>query len=246
MPTGPSTILDKPPAGFPIEHEWSKALAEKFYAWEEQNLRLLEAILKIDFKARMGLGTALAEWLVWRFEGQADLELAHQAIEACWAAVVHPAYCKPLGFEPKTVPTLSKVAAVDGPLRIGLSILRETRGRYAKGKPDLASSVGKLALLDQHVIPAQKEFEAWLKAILARTAKALPAGPIPDSEVFDPTAGTPVAREFFFDPEFKPKESNRKALQAFLAKLDPKKNPFLRTPAEMKKEGFTGTPYELA
>lgn len=250
---GPETIVKAPPGGFPVEHAWSKALAEEFYLEEETNVRLIEAVQKTSYKAQMAIGTALAEWLLWRFEDMADLTLGRHAVEACWATVIDLHYAKPLGFEPKNVPKLSSLADVDGPLRIGLSVLREMRGRYLKGKPSLAASVMKLALLDQHVIPARKEFEAWLTSTLERTAKAMPGGPPPaaadadEDPAYDPRAGTPIAREFFFDPEWKlTKEANQAALSAFLASLDPATNPFLRTPEELRAEGFTGEPYRLS
>lgn len=249
---GPESFASAPTGGFPVEHVWNDKLAEKFEFGEEENVRLIEAVQKSSYKGQLAMGVALAEWLLWRFEGAADLATARQAVDACWAAVIHPAYAKPLGFEPDNIPRLSQIREVDGPLRIGLSVLRETRGRYAKGKPQLAASVMKLALLDQHVIPAKKEFEAWLTSMLERTAKALPGGPPPESEdedadpAYNPGAGTPITREFFFDPEFKlTRDSNRAALSAFLASLDPKSNPFLRTPEELRQEGFTGEPYQL-
>lgn len=247
MPTGPEVFVKSTDgAAGPIKHKWSSALADKFHEGKDENVRLFDAMNAMSYKARMALATAVAEWILWRFEGLAEFEAGHQAVEACWAAVIHPAYCKPLGFTPKEEPVFSKVPEIDGPLKIGLSQLRETRGRYAKGNAYLAASIVRLALLAQHVIPAKAEFEAWLKSTLQRATKAFPAPKsVPETE--DPTAGTPVARDFFFEPDFKlTKESNRKALEAFLERLDPKKNPFLRTPAEMKKEGFTGTPYEFS
>lgn len=243
---GPETIVKAPAGGFPVAHEWNPALAEKFYLWEEEDIRLIELIQRIGYKGQMALGVALVEWLLWRFEGMADLTLGHRAVEASWATVIHVAYSKPLGFEPKNVPPLSPLPEVDGPLRIGLSVLREMRGRYLKGKPQLAASVMKLALLDRHVIPARAEFERWLSATLERVAKAMPAGPEPESGTYDPAAGTPVTREFFFDPSFDlKKETNRAALSSFLAALEPGSHPFLRTPEELQKEGFTGEPYRF-
>jgi hypothetical protein len=57
--------------------------------------------------------------------------------------------------------------------------------------------------------------------------------------------GPAVPREAV-DSEFDFKPENSHALiQAFLAKLDPKANPYLRAGDAMLKEGFTGQPYRV-
>src|SRR5262249_50139405 len=96
-----------------------------------------------------------------------------------------------------------------------------------------------VAVLARHVLPATKPFDAWLKPILSRLAALYPGIGVPDS------LGTPVPREAL-DPafDFRP-EQTTDLLRAFLARLDPAQNPFLRTPAEMAQAGFKGTPYKL-
>src|SRR5512134_2186391 len=100
MPVQPPSFIKTPEmASVPIEYKWTEALSDKFYTSKDANPRLYDAIDEMNFKAKMALGVAIAEWILWRFEGHADLQDAHRAVEASWASVIHPAYAKPLPFE---------------------------------------------------------------------------------------------------------------------------------------------------
>ena len=61
-----------------------------------------------------------------------------------------------------------------------------------------------------------------------------------------PKPGLPVPRELL-DPKMTVKpQTVGKLLERYLKGLDYKKNPCLRSPAEMRKAGFKGKPYTLA
>jgi len=62
---------------------------------------------------------------------------------------------------------------------------------------------------------------------------------------YDPSHEMPVPREFF-EPGFEYSElAAHEAWKKFLQTLRPAENTYLRTPEEMKAEGFKGTPYVL-
>jgi hypothetical protein len=228
----------------PINYKWNNDLALKFFAAKDMNIRLFEAIDASNFKAKMAIGTAVTEWIVWRFEGQADLKNAHQRLDAAWASVIHPLYVKDLSVN------LTKdhdKEPVEGPLEIAMYLLGKTEGRYADGIIFLAAPIVNQSMLARHLMPDKKVFDGWLSATLRRAAKAFPRGPQYDRrmEKYDGSGEKPVPREFF-DPGFEYTDvAVEQALRAFLKSLDAKKNPYLRSAKEMKAEGFDGEPYTI-
>jgi hypothetical protein len=127
------------------------------------------------------------------------------------------------------------------------------------GSPKPSYSAVALASIVRYVMPpkTKRAFSAWLdwasKRILALAPAPQPFLPWPDEfpseaayhEAGRPYFGDPIPLEAL-DPDFDYKPEMRKDLLAsFLSRLDWKKNPFLRSPDEMKKLGFPGTPYRL-
>lgn len=229
--------------GASIKYKWSNDLAMSFD--DAENVRLYNAIDKSNFKAKMAIGALLTEWIVWRFHGRADLVDAHNRIEAAWASIIDPAYVRGLDFELTDRDDFHDKAIVEGPLEIALDFLAVISSRYIEGSIYLAEPIAKQAMLAQHLMPNKKMFSSWLSDILRRTAKVFPREADYDegAGIYDASHEKPVPREFF-DPEFKYTDgAAEKALREFLQTLDPGKNPYLRTPEEMKALGFTGTPY---
>lgn len=103
----------------------------------------------------------------------------------------------------------------------------------------------RLVVFARHVLPKSRHtvLKDWTAAILERIRTHWPMDP----KILDENErqGPPVPRAAFdpsvpYDPTM-----DEKLLREFLASLDPKENPYLRSPAEMKKAGFPGTPYQL-
>ncbi len=104
----------------------------------------------------------------------------------------------------------------------------------------------------------KKAFFAWVNEAIETAAKLdpRPKKRMPSYRDFDipdeyraaawPYFGTQALPREAFDPDAGYKPSQREELlNRFLAGLDFKKNPFLRSPEKMKKLGFEGTPYKL-
>jgi hypothetical protein len=239
----PTYIAAAKIVGAPIKYKWNNDLAMDFYDGTE-NVRLYDAIDASSFKAKMALGIALTEWIVWRFESHADLSDAHRRIEAAWASVINPLYAKNLELE---MSADDDKEVVKGALELALCLLGEANADYTKGSIYLAETVMKQTQLARHLIPNKKEFENWLSDTLRRTAKVFPRGVDydEDTEIYDASHEKAVPRDFF-DPAFRYTEgSAEKALSDFLKTLDPNQNPYLCSAAEMKRHGFKGTPYRL-
>jgi hypothetical protein len=103
-----------------------------------------------------------------------------------------------------------------------------------------------MAQLARHVLPKTKQatFDKWVKVSLTRLSQLYP---LRDGAETDPTVrqGIPVLQEIF-DSAFEFRvEMTGDLLRDFLLSLDYSNNPYLRSPEEMTKMGFEGTPYRI-
>lgn len=243
----PSYIQDAGVIRAPINYKWNNDLALKFSAARDQNLRLSDALGSLSVKATIATGIAIAEWIIWRFEGYADLSDALRRIDAAWASVIDPAYTKDLDFELTDEDDFHDREIVKGPTEIALDLLGNLSTRYMGASTYVRGPVVRLAMLARHLMPDKKAFDHWLSETLRHAAGAFPANPAFDEDAgtYDASHEKPVPREFF-DPSFAYSEAAaNRILQDFLRTLDPATNPYLRSPEEMKAKGFKGTPYTL-
>ncbi len=127
-------------------------------------------------------------------------------------------------------------------------------------RPTLRSeSTATLISVTKQTMPEKqkKTFLSWVDFAVKTAAKLDPAPrkSRPDVDDFDseeeflkalrPYFGKALPREAF-DPDSGYKPGQREeCLARFLAGLDWKANPFLRSPDEMKRLGFKGTPYKI-
>src|SRR2546423_12835367 len=102
----PEYIKQAAVAGAPVKFRWSNDIALNLYAAKDQNARLYQAVDLCSFKAQWAIDAALTEWILWRFEGLADLTDGLLRVQAAWAAAIDPAYAKSLAFK------LTKGAAI--------------------------------------------------------------------------------------------------------------------------------------
>jgi len=233
--------------GVPPAYAWNNDVALKLYAAKDQNARLYRAVDASSFKAKMSTLAIVTEWIICRFEGLADLTDAKLRVEAAWAAAIHPAYAKSLGFKMTKDPNFHNAAPVEGPVEIALAVLGRGHDRYTAGSIYLAEMVVKQAVLARYLMPGPKAFDAWLSDALKRAAALFPRTTEYDTStgIYDATAEKPVPREFF-DTAFQWSEAAAaKAIRDFLATLHPQSNPYLRSPDEMTAAGFPGKPYSF-
>jgi hypothetical protein len=238
----PTYIVSAGVIGAPIKYKWNSDIGLGFYDSEVENIKLYEAIDASNFKAKMAIAVAITEWIVWRFDGHTNLSDAHLRVEAAWASAIDPAYAKDLTLQ---MTKDDDTAPVEGPLELALCLLGEIDALYANGNIFLASRIVYPARLARHLMPTKKVYDDWLSATLRRTAQIFPRGPKYDRKTptYDASHEKPVPREFFDSALKYSQTASDAALNTFLQTLDPKQNPYLHTPQEMKAKGFKGTPY---
>ena len=240
----PEFVRNSGVVGAPVGYPWNSDLALQLYAEKDQNPRLYAAVDQTNFKAKMSLGVAVAEWIVWRFAGHLDLTDAIDRIEAAWASAVDPIYARDLSCD---MDHDDDQFPVEGALELALCVLGESNARYSKGSIYLAEPVVKLASLAAHLLPDKDIFHAWLSPMVRRLAQTFPRTSDYDrvSRKYDASHEIPVPREFF-NPSFGyDADAATVAIRNFLQTLDPNRNPYLRSADEIKADGFTGAPYGI-
>ncbi len=204
-------------------------------------------------RSKFALHCAIIEWLVWRFEGLSpNYSEAQFFLEAAWASNVDVRYLIQLDSE--TVDErFEEEGKVESTLYFAIERLRihkEDQFRHTE-----FMTVTDAIYLVRHVLPDKKLFDAWLRPVLERMKEHYPnpgAGvqmpeeyrSLPDGDERIPKMGLPVPR-ITFDPDvpFAP-EQTPQLIHSFLQTLDHTKNPYLASPEEMVKNGFTKTPYQ--
>lgn len=249
MPFTPPPFVPASVVGAPLTYPWDDDLELHFVAARDQNHRLYVAIDRIAFRAKYVLGLAIAEWIVWRFEGIGDTKDLLQRLEAARPTVLTSRYTKDLRVELPNTPTFSNERRLDGPLRLVLHFIGEIKELYQAGYIYMTEAIVRTAVLARHLLPAnaKKDFDHWLSESIRRATNVYPHQPPYDkaTERYIATGEEPVPMELY-EPQWSyTPERAKEALRALLKSLDPKSNPYLRTASEMKNLGFVGTPYTL-
>jgi hypothetical protein len=242
----PRYVAEGGVSGAPVAYTWTDKTGVR-YLGKDLNVRLYRAVDALAYRAKMAVGVAIAEWIVCRFQGLAQLDEAWRRLEAARAVIVDSLYAKDLSFDPNDSLGASGELRINDALEVALTLLGDAAEHYCKCNIYLAEPVVNLAMLARHVLPAKKEFDAWLEEAVRRAGAAYAPQPPYDkwTKKYDASGEDPVPLELF-DPAWTYTPTNAKnALRAFLATLDPKANPYLNTPDEMKAKGFSGTPYQL-
>ena len=215
----------------------------------------------IASKTTCGMLTQAAgiiSWGTWRLQGHTDIKILLQMVEGSFAFQVHPHYVDrkgaPTPKPPEQPPARSASAKLQSLLREGLNASKYWHDYYQP-----IDSAFHSAYLVRHIMPKDKKkiFSKWLEGMLARIKEIAPK---PDEEpVEDEDELSAEERAAYYarhwgealppqvlDLEFDYQQNMRKELvNRFLNELDWQESPFLRSPKEMKKLGFRGTPYQL-
>ncbi len=210
-----------------------------------QSTMVVRTALRIEPRARMALAVALAEWIVWRFDGLHGRTQPAAFLEAAWCSTADPRYLR--FFE---VPRAEWMGPVEGPLWCTMTHLRHALSVGVDFPRDLYDGLSYLARLAAYVQPTPMPLTAWLPPVLDRLETIFPLTPDdPLADLFsrDPSSrmGLWVAREVF-DPTRTPdNDAGRLFLQGVLDTARQERNPFLATPDELLDARFTGAPYVL-
>lgn len=223
-----------------IDYEWTRRIANGFQAVPGEDYpRLWDALEEISVRAAFALGVVCSEWVVARLRHLADVSDAMLRIEAASAATIDYRYAAlPRPAAPKSASGPDPVAE---PLWLAQLFLTYMQDNYVKMHNGVVTvrvrdSALRLALLARHVAKKQG-FDKWLTASFKKAKQHYPAKKISVQNE------APVPPEFF-DPAFQwSPQTVLEAQSRLLAVLDPSRNPYLRTPEDMKADGFTGEPY---
>lgn len=129
---------------------------------------------------------------------------------------------------------------MESPLRLSQELVSSAHYLYSRGSKDLLSKTQGHIMLMDHILGRHSVWSAWLPATLREAHARYAAQDIAIEDQF------PVPPDFFA-PGFAWSEEAVKASQAhLLASLDPARNPYLRSAADMQALGFVGESYRLA
>ena len=216
-------------ASAPIQHKWNDKDVPTFYTETD---RIQSMIARTTTAGAVALAVGCLEWVAWRMSKHSDVTLLFKAIEAMWAGIIDYRYVRSLYDSPLVLKQKEWQGPAKGPVYAAywqLVRLQERLEDRGPASPDASCAVR----LARFVLPAPKPFEAWWRVILKRLVELHP-----DSEEGEDDIGKPIPREAM-DPNLDYKlRDEKRYLAAFLKSLDPKTNPFLATPKEMKKAGF--------
>ena len=197
------------------------------------------------------------QWVAGRFSGHTDvaklldLSVAALAYQVDWRYAQAP----PRQELPEQPPVESAYLLLKSYLRRALDPEQYWDDQYQP-----IAELYHATHVTNHVLPkgAKKAFSAWLKSTAQRLDQVgarKPPGGGREPEEFEsieayrawavPHRGIPLPPQVL-DPNFAYDPKDREPLiREFLASLDWKSNQYLRSPDEMVKLGFEGTPYQL-
>lgn len=223
-------------------YEWDEWNVRKYYDLDPQDV--WTRLQPLSLRAQIALSIAIGEWVCHRFSLVDADPRPWQFLEAAWAGVISPCYCRYTETDDDEWRGPAR-----GPLNMTISIVNDALF-HINEDPNAAARAVWMRSLARHVLPGTDAFDAWFDAILQRLVHSFPKPP-PDQEDlfsrFPPGMGVPVPREAF-DPArpYDPAQSPA-LLDAFLQTLDWRRNPSLFSPDEVREcDGFDGAPYRYA
>jgi hypothetical protein len=193
--------------------------------------RIADRISKMSYRAALAVALGSIEWTIYRLKPQLASDEPFQFVDAAWAALVDWLYLK--SFD---LPDWDEYeVAVGGPLQHSFWLMKECFVAARKLKPfnDFTVSISEVSL---RVCGRRDVFKAWRRSIVQRMVTVYPENP-------NDLCGRPVPRDAL-DLAYAPSPTaDDDRIAHYLASLDWKSNKFLRSPEEMQKAGFAGTPY---
>lgn len=207
--------------------------------------------------AEVTLFAGVLEWGAWRLRGFVGPDPSLQLLEAAFAYQVDFRYANADAIVipvPESPPAESASRQL---LYLGRQIIYPEYFWMAYSTP--VREVFHAIHLVRHILPkaAKKQFSDWLDVVINRldSVAAVPEEEDRNEEDFNNPAdyqvfllrhhGEALPREIL-DPDVEYDHNRRKEfVERFLTKLDWQTNPYLRSPEEMLKLGFEGTPYKL-
>lgn len=228
LPT-PDFVLRSSYADEPLTHSWDDS--DPQFAWLSEDERLQKRIGQATHRGVLALAAGIAEWVAFRFSKHSDAPMLSDKIEAVWAGIVDWRY--------RADRRMPLHAAWQGPVRGPLweaAKLLDQMLDLTQRKTFASPEAVNLSQLMMYVTARPGPFKDWRSFAITRLAKLYPVDPAD-------RLGAPVPREAL-DPDIEYDVSMAPAsIDRFLRGLDPARNPWLASPADMVAAGFSGTPY---
>ena len=218
-----------------VDYPFDNAVFDRFWnADERSGSSMAGAIKLINARAAYALAMACSEWVVARVEREVDTLDALLRIEAGWAALADWRYAdlpSPMPIPPGDPKEYAR------PLRLAMRLMSRAHELCRQTSPEVNSKALGLAMLADHVVGRHPAFEPWLWTSLRRCHKHC-------REIGTPMADQPLVAREFFDPDFVWRDGAAdESLARYVRTLELCENPYLRTPAQMRADGFQGPPY---
>lgn len=222
-----------------IEFLWDEwRVNDYFIEVDEDQLARLDML---SDAANLALAIGCGEWICHRFSTlNNDPDPLHY-LEAAWAAIIYPGYCKYVETNDD-----EWRGPILGPLNMTISIINDGIHCRATDSQE-ATRACWMYNLAQHVLPHTEQFDSWFEACVVRFETYHPW--IEDDDIWEEGApfGVPVPREaldpiVLYDPKAAPG-----LLDHFLSNIDPSQNPFLpKTEDDIEVPGFQGVLYKYS
>ena len=190
---------------------------------------------KLSQRAVLAYTTAVAEWVVFRYEKLSNDPIPLHHLDACWAGVADGRYFH--YWEPSDE---NWTGSVRGPISMAIIFTIEAGVQIADDTHS-ALSAARITKIAEHILPNLATFNDWQSIVISRLLEYY------SLNVKD-TFGDVVPREIF-DPSFKfnfDLEEIEQLVNNSLKSLDYEKNRFLNSPQEIIGQGFIGTPYTFS
>jgi hypothetical protein len=254
MRNPPNYIVKSDILDLPLEFPWK---GKGMHYGASDGTKLHDALAQLTARGLAVLGALVEEWLVYRIHKGIDVGRWLNHVDATLAWAIDYRY-----RDEGSIGTLAEDNSVNQALRDGVWMVRVATVDRQWKMPDLPcnSEIFSLINITKQTLPAKhkKVFTAWVDAAIATGAKhdRRPEARMPQYTDFAskdayreatwPYFGTKAVPREAFEPDsgYVP-EQREELLGRFLASLDWKANPFLRSPDDMKNLGFEGTPYKL-
>jgi hypothetical protein len=235
----PPHIADANIADMTTRYPWDEWNVEAAYQPADPDLQ--ERMSQLSHRANVAVCTAMAEWVVWRFETLSSDILPHQYLEAAWASMVHKAYARYMEFEDD-----DWRGVIRGPLRMSMEILIDLIWGLQDTTP--GENVAWMSNLVELVLTNPQPFQEWREQCIQRLEQYYPPRMENEDVIFSDeiSLGSWVPRELFdLTQPFEPSQT-RSYIERFVQTLDYTTNPFLNKPDEMIEfPDYYSTPYQI-
>jgi len=204
-----------------VDYTWETVNYNRLWAvTDEDNPRLMEALLSIGVKAAFAEGIACAEWVVARVTGHVDTTDALLRIEAAWASTLD----RGLANLPAISRAPAKAVEFGGPLRLAMNLLSIGHESLRGPGRGVRRSVQGLGMLVDYIAGRHPAFGPWFSGSLRKLQQHYPKVDMPAEQQ------PPVPIEFF-NPDFVWRDgAGQASLERFVGTLNPANNPYFSSP----------------